>query len=99
MEMPVLPSLCRLSPRHEQAPWKARQQAAETVEDESIAESGTQSKRVMAKSYQKSRGKAYKWLAEQMGVPQDECHIGYFTIEQCQRVVEICEPYSMRMRA
>lgn len=57
------------------------------------------SKRCMAKSYHRARGKAYKWLAEQMGIPQEECHIGYFTIEQCKRVVEICTPHVERLRA
>lgn len=39
-----------------------------------------------------ARGKAYKWLAERLGVDPDGCHIGQFDIEQCKRVVEICEP-------
>lgn len=56
------------------------------------------SKRCMAKSYGRARGKAYGWLSEQMGLRSDECHIGYFTIEQCKRVVEICEPHKARLR-
>lgn len=64
-----------------------------------ISESGTESKRKMAKSYGHARGKGYQWLAEQMGLTSEECHIGYFTIEQCKKVVEICEPYTMRLRA
>lgn len=33
---------------------------------------------------------AYKWLADQLGISRDECHIGMFDVEQCRRVVEIC---------
>jgi hypothetical protein len=50
------------------------------------------------KGWKKSRGKGYQWLAEQLGLPCDECHIGYFTIEQCKRVVEICTPYLRNIR-
>lgn len=40
-----------------------------------------------------ARGSAYKWLAQQLGITSDECHIGMFDIDMCKRVVEICEPY------
>lgn len=36
-----------------------------------------------------SRGAAYKWLAKQMGITQQDCHIGMFTVEQCEQVVTI----------
>lgn len=36
------------------------------------------------------RNAAYSWLAKQLGIPRDECHIGMFDIEQCQQVVAIC---------
>lgn len=45
-----------------------------------------------------ARGQAYKWLAGQLGIDTSECHIGYFTIEQCQKVVEICEPIKRRLK-
>lgn len=45
-----------------------------------------------------ARGKAYKWLAAQMGIENNECHIGYFTVEQCRRVVEICQPIKNRLK-
>jgi hypothetical protein len=38
-----------------------------------------------------SRRGAYRWLAEQMGITGDDCHIGMFDVAQCRRVVEICE--------
>lgn len=30
-----------------------------------------------------------------MGLPQDQCHIGMFDLEQCQRVVEFCRSTEM----
>ncbi|MBY8279756.1 DUF3268 family zinc-finger domain-containing protein [Vibrio fluvialis] len=35
------------------------------------------------------RGEAYKWLAEQLGIQQEECHIGMFDRVTCRKVVEI----------
>ena len=36
------------------------------------------------------RGKAYEWLAGQMNLTKDECHIGMFDVAQCQQVISIC---------
>ena len=36
------------------------------------------------------RTRAYRWLQERMGLGKEDCHIGRFDIEQCNRVVEIC---------
>lgn len=38
----------------------------------------------------KARRRAYKWLAEQLGIEPQLCHIGMFDVETCQRVVEVC---------
>lgn len=46
-----------------------------------------------------ARGRAYKWLAEQMQMHVDDCHIGMMTLEQCRRVREICQPYAQRIGA
>ncbi len=35
-----------------------------------------------------SRGHAYKLLAEQLGIIQEDCHIGMFDVDMCNRVVE-----------
>ena len=35
------------------------------------------------------RGTAYQWLADQLGIPSDRCHIGEFNLEQCQKVLEV----------
>ncbi len=38
-----------------------------------------------------ARGGRYKALAQAMGIPQQQCHIGMFDVQQCRRVVEICQ--------
>lgn len=48
--------------------------------------------------WKKARGTGYKWLAKQLGIEFDECHIGYFDIEKCKRVVEICQPHVEKLR-
>lgn len=45
-----------------------------------------------------ARNAAYAWLAEQMGMLKEDCHIGHMTAEQCRRVVEICSPHAERLR-
>lgn len=45
-------------------------------------------------SYFKDRGTAYKWLAEQLGITRDECHIGMFDVDMCQRVEAVCSSLS-----
>lgn len=42
-----------------------------------------------------SRRKAYLWLAARMGIEPSKCHIGMMTIEQCKRVVEVCEAFEV----
>jgi hypothetical protein len=37
-----------------------------------------------------SRGRAYGWLAKQLGIDKKRCHIGYFSLEECRRVMEVC---------
>ncbi len=38
----------------------------------------------------KARTLAYYWLASQMKIEVDFCHIGMFSIEQCKQVIKIC---------
>ena len=38
-----------------------------------------------------SRNQAYKWLAEQLGIAKERCHIGEFDVETCAQVVQLCE--------
>ena len=42
------------------------------------------------KSGRMSRADAYAWLAEQIGVARQNCHIGMFDVDQCQRVIAAC---------
>jgi len=37
------------------------------------------------------RGRAYRWLAEQVGHDAGELHIGYSGLEMCQQIIEVCE--------
>lgn len=36
------------------------------------------------------RSSAYVWLAKEMGIPPEHCHISWFNSEQCQQVIDIC---------
>lgn len=47
-----------------------------------------------------TRGQAYAWLAKQLGLSKQRCHIGNFDEEQCRRVVTACREWeSQRRRA
>lgn len=37
------------------------------------------------------RGQAYRWLARELGLIRDECHIGMFDVDRCKQVVELME--------
>lgn len=41
-------------------------------------------------SKSKARRAGYTWLSEQLGIPFEQTHIGYFDVAQCERVVDIC---------
>ncbi|MCY1166934.1 zinc-finger-containing domain protein [compost metagenome] len=41
-------------------------------------------------SKNKAHNAGYAWLADQLGIPVKKCHIGYMSLEECQRTVEIC---------
>lgn len=36
-----------------------------------------------------SRREAYSWLAVEMDLPEEVCHIGMFDVEQCKEVVRV----------
>lgn len=46
-----------------------------------------------------ARGAGYRWLAEQLGIPAEQCHIGMFDVETCKRATAICRPYADKLRA
>lgn len=37
-----------------------------------------------------SRGKAYQWLAQELGLPPDRCHMKLMDEAQLLRVIELC---------
>lgn len=36
------------------------------------------------------RGEAYAWLAEELGIKLEKCHIAMFDEEACRKTIEIC---------
>ena len=38
----------------------------------------------------RARASRYRRLAELLGIPPQECHIGMFDVETCRRVIELC---------
>lgn len=42
-------------------------------------------------SKSKARKAGYLWLSGQLGIPPKLTHIGYMSVEECKRVVEVCE--------
>jgi zinc-finger-containing domain len=40
-----------------------------------------------------TRRQAYSWLAGKLQIPVENCHIGMFTVEQCERAEEFCDEY------
>jgi hypothetical protein len=47
-----------------------------------------------SKSHARKAG--YRWLSEQMRIPFEKTHIGYMSVDECRRVVEICEAIKVR---
>lgn len=37
-----------------------------------------------------TRSEAYAWLASQLCIPVGQCHIGWFDVDLCERVVDVC---------
>jgi len=37
------------------------------------------------------RSRCYSWLSKKMNVPYEQCHIAMFDVDQCKKVVMICE--------
>jgi hypothetical protein len=42
-------------------------------------------------SEEMTRSEAYAWLATTLGISLDDCHMGMFDVDTCERVVEACE--------
>lgn len=41
-------------------------------------------------SHSEARSAGYEWLARELGIDRDKCHIAMFDEQTCKRVVEIC---------
>lgn len=37
-----------------------------------------------------SRSEAYRWLAQVMGLPESDAHIGNFEMDECTAVIRLC---------
>ena len=46
-----------------------------------------------------ARGAGYTWLAEQMGIAREDCHIGMMDVAQCLLVVRLCSNLGARHAA
>lgn len=59
-------------------------------------EARKRAKAIFTKLWQRSgghamtRSEAYLWLAQRLGLPPRQCHIGWFNVATCEQVVEIC---------
>lgn len=42
------------------------------------------------KSGKLKRKNAYAWLADKLGIPRNDCHIGMFDVKKCREVVMAC---------
>ncbi len=51
------------------------------------------------KSNHMSRTQAYKWLSQQLRLPEKNAHIGGFEMDQCQRVINMCQGYENKEAA
>jgi hypothetical protein len=45
------------------------------------------------KNKSKRRPNAYKWLAKELNIEPQDCHIGMFDVDQCKQVVDVCARY------
>ena len=47
--------------------------------------------RIWRENRQFTRKKAYKWLSEQMGLPEELTHIAMFDVDQCNQCIALCK--------
>lgn len=47
---------------------------------------------------QQGREAGYRWLAEQLGLTRDTCHVGLFDDALCRRAIEVCTNYGKEQR-
>lgn len=44
-----------------------------------------------------NRSKAYRWLASELKISTDECHIGMMDVDSCERVVRVVTNFRRKM--
>lgn len=45
------------------------------------------------------RSKTYKWLADGLGIPLEDCHVGMFDEEACKKAIEFLEEHAPKRSA
>lgn len=43
------------------------------------------------------RNGAYQWLADQLGIPRADCHIGMMDVDRCRLVLALCNFHERRI--
>lgn len=51
------------------------------------------------RSGEMGRQEAYAWLAEALGIPPEECHIGMMAVDRCRAVVAACKARAFARKA
>lgn len=46
----------------------------------------------------KARGLGYRWLAVQLGIKPEDCHIGMMDVDTCIKVVQVCRPHAEKLK-
>jgi hypothetical protein len=50
-----------------------------------------------AKGYKNARQLGYKWLSDQLGIPESETHIALTDVDMAREIIRICEPYYVKL--
>lgn len=80
---------------HKHEPWKAKG----ILSNYRMRELRTECHEIFDKLWKnaenpiKERRKKYKWLAEEMGIPVEECHFGWFNEEELEKALRILKNY------
>lgn len=59
-----------------------------------LPKGGQERKKAERRIRMRARVRTYSWLAEQLGIPVDQCHIGHFDIDTCERTIEILKRFN-----
>lgn len=70
--------------------WKEAPAMYDDLPDDSTPAGAKLRRKQEHRIRQRARKRAYQWLAEQLGISANDCHIGFFDLDQCERVVSVC---------